>query len=89
MNWCISYHILARKSRAAHSTPPPHNFLEQGKTQVCGIVDLDPVGSEKFDRIRQVPDPDPLVFGPPRSGSISQRYGSGSGSCSGSGSFYH
>ncbi len=25
-----------------------------------------------------VPDPDPLVFGPPGSGSISQRYGSGS-----------
>jgi hypothetical protein len=34
------------------------------------------------------PDPpDPHVFGPP--GSISQRYGSGSGSRSGSGSFYH
>ncbi len=32
------------------------------------------------------PDPpDPHVFGPPGSGSISQRYGSGSGS----GSFYH
>jgi hypothetical protein len=40
-----------------------------------------------------VADPDPHVFGPPRSGygSTSQRYGSGSGSCSGSGSgsFYH
>jgi hypothetical protein len=37
------------------------------------------------------PDPDPHVFGPPgsRFGSTSQRYGSGSGSCSGSGSFYH
>jgi hypothetical protein len=37
------------------------------------------------------PDPDPHVFGPPgsESGSISQRYGSGSGSCSGSGSFRH
>jgi hypothetical protein len=30
-----------------------------------------------------VPDPDPQVFGPPGSGSTSQRYGSGSGS------FYH
>jgi hypothetical protein len=30
-----------------------------------------------------VPDQDPHVFGPPGSGSISQRYGSGSGS------FYH
>jgi hypothetical protein len=30
-----------------------------------------------------VADPDPRVFGPPGSGSISQRYGSGSGS------FYH
>jgi hypothetical protein len=30
-----------------------------------------------------VPDPDPHVFGPPGSGSTSQRYGSGSGS------FYH
>ncbi len=29
------------------------------------------------------PDPDPHVFGPPGSGSTSQRYGSGSGS------FYH
>jgi hypothetical protein len=28
--------------------------------------------------------PDPHVFGPPGSGSTSQRYGSGSGSCSGS-----
>jgi hypothetical protein len=30
-----------------------------------------------------VVDPDAYVFGPPRSGSVSQRYGSGSGS------FYH
>ncbi len=30
-----------------------------------------------------IPDPDPHVFGPPGSGTISQRYGSGSGS------FYH
>jgi hypothetical protein len=36
-----------------------------------------------------VADPDPHVFGPPRSGSTSQRYRSGSGSCSGSGSFDH
>ncbi len=35
----------------------------------------------------RVPDPDPHVFGPPGSGSTSQMYGSGS--CSGSGSFYH
>jgi hypothetical protein len=35
------------------------------------------------------PNPDPHVFGPPGSGSISQRYGSGSRSGSGSGSFYH
>ena len=38
------------------------------------------------------PDPpDPRVFGPPGSGFTSQRYGSGSGSCSGSGSesFYN
>jgi hypothetical protein len=36
------------------------------------------------------PDPpDPHVFGPPGSGSTSQMYGSGCGSCSGSGSFYH
>jgi hypothetical protein len=33
------------------------------------------------------PDPDPHVFGPPGSGSTSHMYGSGS--CSGSGSFYH
>jgi hypothetical protein len=30
-----------------------------------------------------------MFFGPPGSGSTSKRYGSGSGSCSGSGSFYH
>ncbi len=36
-----------------------------------------------------VADPDPHVFGPPGSGSTSQRYGSGSCSGSGSGSFYH
>jgi hypothetical protein len=36
------------------------------------------------------PDPpDPHVFGTPGSGSISQRYGSGFGSVSGSVSFYH
>ena len=39
------------------------------------------------------PDPpDPHVFGPPGSGSnghSGQRYGSGSGSCPGSGSFFH
>jgi hypothetical protein len=36
-------------------------------------------------------DPDPYVFGPPESGSVSTRYGSGSrsSSASGSGSFYH
>jgi hypothetical protein len=33
------------------------------------------------------PNPDPHVFGPPGSGSTSQRYGSGSSS--GSGSFYY
>jgi hypothetical protein len=36
------------------------------------------------------PDPpDPRVFGPPGSGSTSERYGSGSCFGSGSGSFYH
>jgi hypothetical protein len=42
------------------------------------------------EAVISVPDPpDPHVFGPPGSGSgsISQMYGSGS--CSGSGSFYH
>jgi hypothetical protein len=36
-------------------------------------------------RIIPDPNPDPYVFGPPGSGSISQRYGSESGP----GSFYH
>ncbi len=35
------------------------------------------------------PNPDPHVFGPPGSGSTSQRYGSGSGSSPPSGSFYY
>jgi hypothetical protein len=48
-------------------------------------------GVSDLDLIRFVdPDPpDPRVFGPPGSGSISQRYGSGFGSYSGSGSYYH
>jgi hypothetical protein len=51
------------------------------------------LGSNQYLR-SSVADPDPPdlhVFGPPGSGSTSQRYGSGSGSCSGSvsGSFYH
>jgi hypothetical protein len=37
----------------------------------------------KYYALCSVADPDPHVFGPPRSGSTSQRYGSGSGS------FYH
>jgi hypothetical protein len=55
-----------------------------------GLLDLDPdllVRGSVAD-----PDPpDPHVFGPPGSGSGStgQRYGSGSGSCFGSGSFYY
>jgi hypothetical protein len=50
-----------------------------------GLLDPDP-SARGMD-----PDPDPPdphVFGPPRSGSISQRYGS-YGSGSGSESFYH
>jgi hypothetical protein len=43
---------------------------------VTSVVDPDPN-----------PDPPATCFGPPGSGSTSQRYGSGS--CSGSGSFYH
>ncbi len=53
------------------------------------------LGNGKKDRKKRaitkltgsVADPDLHVFGP--SGSTSQKYGSGSGSCSGSGSFYH
>jgi hypothetical protein len=50
------------------------NFLDLQKL-ICSVPDPNP------------DPPDPRVFGPP--GSISQRYGSGSGSCSGSGSFYY
>jgi hypothetical protein len=42
-----------------------------------------------FSLSSSVADPDPHVFGPPGSGSTSQRYGSGSCYGSGSGSFYH
>jgi hypothetical protein len=41
----------------------------------------------RFFRVADPDPPDPYVFGPPGSGSISQRYGSGFGF--GSGSFYH
>jgi hypothetical protein len=44
-----------------------------------GLLDPDP------DSLVRGTDPDPAVFGPPRSGSISQRYSSGSDS----GFFYH
>jgi hypothetical protein len=44
-------------------------------------------GTSNYFVYNSVADPDPRVFGPPGSGSTSQRYGSGS--CSGSGSFYH
>ena len=43
----------------------------------CSVADLDPDPNPDPD------SPDPRVFGPPGSGSISQRYGSGSRS------FYH
>jgi hypothetical protein len=41
--------------------------------------------SQYSSLLSSVADPDPYVFGPPGSGFISQRFGSGSGS----GSFYH
>jgi hypothetical protein len=49
-----------------------------------------PITSVQSSVADPAPDPnpdqsDPYVFGPPRSASISKRYGSGSGS----GSFYH
>ncbi len=48
----------------------------------CSVADPDPDSPD--------PDPpDPHVFGPPGSGSTSQRYGSGSFFGSGSESFYH
>jgi hypothetical protein len=39
--------------------------------------------SDDVALVGSVADPDPYVFGPPGSGSVSQRYGPGSGS------FYH
>ena len=52
------------------------NFLNYTDCVISSVADPEPN-----------PDPDPHVFGPPGSGSTSQMYGSGS--CSGSGSFYH
>jgi hypothetical protein len=50
--------------------------MERGRFTATGKL----IGSSVAD---PDPNPDPLVFGPPGSGSISQRYGFGSGS------FYH
>ncbi len=63
------------------SSPPTHTPHLRNPSQplfcllflvLCSVADPDP-------------NPDPHVFGPPGSGSISQRYGSGSGA----GPFYH
>jgi hypothetical protein len=63
------------------SDPDPHSQYGSGSRTALGSV-ADP----------DSPDPDPPdshVFGPPGSGSISQRYESRSSSGSRSGSFYH
>ncbi len=51
-------------------------------------VSISKAGTNKQDQIF-TSVPDPRVFGPPGSGSTSQRFGSGSCSGSGSGSFFH
>jgi hypothetical protein len=56
---------------------------------IIGEFERGPTGTSRFfdvgNSVADPDPPDPHVFGPPGSGSISQRYGSGSGS----GSFYH
>jgi hypothetical protein len=61
---------LSNRDRRTHKKTENHSILS-GRAQTS-VADTDL-------------NPDPHVFGPPGSGSISQRYGSGSGS----GSFNH
>jgi hypothetical protein len=72
-------------------TGQPSKLLSQHEACFPRPFPPNQAGQNAFQRqfstaFGRVADPDPYVFGPPGSGSNSQRYGSGSGV--GSGSFY-
>jgi hypothetical protein len=68
------------------SVPDPEHY---GTVTVTVRYGSDPIKLSVADPDPNPDPPDPRVFGPPGSGSTSQRYGSGSCSGPGSGSFYH
>jgi hypothetical protein len=74
---------LPRVQDLAKEVPPIMNVLNIHENLLECLLEM----GNYADVQASVPDPDPHVFGPPGSGSTSQRYGSGSGY--GSGSFYH
>jgi hypothetical protein len=68
-------HLLAEdeggKCQGIQGTARPHRVRLEPKENT----------SQRTSVADPNPDPDPPVFGPPGSGSISQRYGSGVGAC--------
>ncbi len=78
----LKWYKLRIRIREKVSSDPQHR-AESYKESCSGYIEL-------CDSVAD-PIPDPQVFGPPGSGSNSQRYGPRSGSYteSGSGSFYH
>ncbi len=92
-SWCCWPTSWTTRSRSPTLPPPPPSSSPSSPFSSLPLVPEE-VSLEFFTPCSSVADPnpdppDPHVFGPPGSGSTtaSQRYGSGSGSCSGS--FYH
>jgi hypothetical protein len=57
---------------------PIANFFEQIQGQISMFYKRNPAKDNSYNIKSSVGDPDPLGFGPPGYGSVSQRYGSGS-----------
>jgi hypothetical protein len=67
--------VVSEAQVRQHLGPPLPQRVRQHQTLVVRVL----INYSKLNR-NQRWDPDPHVFGPPGSGSISQMYGSGSGS---------
>jgi hypothetical protein len=72
-----------RNRHPGHADPDPAN-PDRYQFEAHVPVHISPENFYMLFKILEIsvadPDPDPHVFGPPGSGSTSQRYGSGSGS---------
>jgi hypothetical protein len=66
--------IILGENRPSHLDAPSYTYIKQS-LEVNGYSESSPLFISVGDRDL---DPDPHVFGPSGSGSISQRYGSGS-----------